>query len=361
MVRRSVDYKEDRSLKAGGAKVDSFRVSCILAEDALKASLKHGNSALAPKHLKMGSVEMALDDLGVCDVRVHEENRQLAVAIAKRVNVDLQAHGLRLYDAIVRVDKPSGKKWGDHDLLAHVSTGPYGAVPDARTPTGLLSGEMRCRRLRSNAGLAKFREESRMECDLRLDWWQDLLAKDDKGKWAGRFIILVNFEQDLSHMTTRADVRLVEAGQSYKGFWGWPGSCNYLQLPACVPACVPAVVAAAPSCRTTSRAATHAAPPRVTLTWDQLNSKLTYEQERPEPSARAVSVARVSMLLGEMKKKGIKVSINHTGEKVAAAKRKHGWADRDLFKKPRTSAKKGGEAAWVAKECVLKQIFLDCR
>ena len=63
---------------------------------------------------------------------------------------------------------------------------------------------------------------------------------------------------------------------------------------------------------------------------------------------------------GEMKKKGIKVSINHTGEKVAAAKRKHGWADRDLFKKPRTSAKKGGEAAWVAKECVLKQIFLDC-
>ena len=83
-------------MKAGGAKVDSFRVSCILAEDALKASLKHGNSALVPKHLKTGSVEMALDDLGVCDVRVHEENRQLAVAIAKRVNVDLQAKELRL-------------------------------------------------------------------------------------------------------------------------------------------------------------------------------------------------------------------------------------------------------------------------
>jgi hypothetical protein len=30
---------------------------------------------------------------------------------------------LRLRDAIVRVDKPNGNKWGDHDLLAHVFTG----------------------------------------------------------------------------------------------------------------------------------------------------------------------------------------------------------------------------------------------
>jgi hypothetical protein len=67
------------------------------------------------------------------------------------------------------------------------------------------------------------------------------------------------------------------------------------------------------------------------------------------------------MMLGEMQKKGVNVSINHTGEKVSAAKRRHGWSDRDVFKKTRTSSKKGGEPAWVAKECVLRQMFNDCK
>ena len=66
-------------------------------------------------------------------------------------------------------------------------------------------------------------------------------------------------------------------------------------------------------------------------------------------------------MLGEMQKRGVKVSTNHTGEKISAAKRRHGWTDRDVFKKGRLSAKKGGEAAWVAKECVLKQMFVDCK
>jgi hypothetical protein len=355
-----VNYKDDTSLKAGGERVDSFCVSCLLAEYALKASLKYGNSALAANHLKMESVEMTLDNLGVRAVKVHEENRQLAVVIAKRVNADLFSHGLRLRDAIVRVDKPNGRKWGDHALLAHVFTGPYGAVPDERTPKGLLSGELRCRRLRSDAGFATFRRESRLECDLELDWWQDVLKKDDKGEWSGRFILLVNFDQDLSYMTTKADVRLTEAGQSYKGFWGWPGSCNYLQLPARIHASPAAVL----SGRSTSRPATPPPPrppPRVTLTWGQVNIKLTYEQARPAPGARIVAVARVNMMLGEMQKKGVNVSINHTGEKVSAAKRRHGWSDRDVFKKTRTSSKKGGEPAWVAKECVLRQMFNDCK
>ena len=357
MAPRLVDYKEDVNLKSSGRKVDGFCVSCLLAEYALVESIKHGNSALATKHLTMTSVEMTLDNLGLRSVKVHDENREMAVAIAKRVNADLSSHGLRLRSARVQVNKPNGKKWGDHDMVADVITGPYGAVPDERTPKALMSGELRCRRLWSDAGLAKFRRESRNECDLELDWWQDVLKKDDKGKWSGRFILLVNFSQDLSRMTTRADVRLTEAGQDYKGFWGWPGSCNFLQLPARVP------VSHGPSIRLPARPPVRPPPvrppPRVTLTWDRVNGKLSYEQEPPAAGLRAVSVARINAMLGELAKKGVKVSTNHVGERVSAGKKRHGWTDRDIFKRPRISAKKGGEEAWVAKEHVLKQMFLD--
>ena len=65
-----------------------------------------------------------------------------------------------------------------------------------------------------------------------------------------------------------------------------------------------------------------------------------------------MSAARVNVVL-----KWMGLSVNHTGEKVRAAKRTHGWEATDVFKKARTSAKKGGEAAWVAKEKVLKQMF----
>lgn len=50
-------------------------------------SIKHGNSALATKHLTMTSVEMTLDYLGLRSVKVHDENREMAIAIAKRVTL----------------------------------------------------------------------------------------------------------------------------------------------------------------------------------------------------------------------------------------------------------------------------------
>ena len=342
-----VDYQR-RPLKAGGALVDSFCVSCLLAEDALCASLKYGNSALAAKHLKMENVSMTLDGLGVRPVKVHEENRLLAVVIAKRVRADLWAHGLNLRAAKVQVNNAKGKKAGDHDMVCDVCTGPYGAVPDERTPNGWLSGELRCRRLRKEAGLVKFRQCSHDESDLKLDWWQRILKEDVKETWSGRFILLVNFDQDLSYMTTKADVRLV--GQNYKGFWGWAGSCNFIQLP---PARIQAPSAAAQPRPRGAQPERLERPAR--LTWEQINRKLKYEKRYPPtPNAAAVNVAPLNRLF-EL----IPMSINQNGEKVKVAKRKHEWTDLDIFKLPRTSGKKGGKNGWLAKEQVLKQMYAD--
>ena len=61
---------------------------------------------------------------------------------------------------------------------------------DALAPQGWLSGELRCRRLRTEAGFTTFRTNSHREGDYDLQWWRKLVKDDTKSEWCGRAIVI---------------------------------------------------------------------------------------------------------------------------------------------------------------------------
>lgn len=350
------DYK-DEDLTCGGTPVDGFCVTGFLAEDALVASLVH-EAALSEKHLK-DHVMVSLDGwTGQQAVKAYDADRRRAVLGAQTVRTDLHKHGLTLKKAKVEVKDGKGRRLGDHDMLLKVVLNADMTMPDSRTPTGLLSGELRCRRLYSDAGRAVFRRASHRECDSELLWWQHI-EKEDKGhKWSGRVILLCCFNQSMTECNTYADVRL--CGQdTYKGLWGWRGSGRMrtgVQPAALMPRPTPSPAPSASRPRPIAASA-RAAPRRKT--WDEFNNEMVrkrkYRDETPDvPNARAVRVAPCSLVVAECGK-----STKHVGEKVAPAKSRHGWTNTQCFKAPRLCAKPGGDGEWVAVESCLKQLHKD--
>lgn len=217
-----LDYKLT-VLKADGDIVDEFCIAGLLVEDGLVLSLEHRVDRLCEAHMPL-TVNMTLDGyIGVQMVKTYEAERRLAVLMARRIRVDLHAHGLVLRDARVPATDSLGNRVSDHDMQCEIVTGRDGVTALAnQIPKGFLSGEVRCRRLREEAGFKTFRAASQKECDLELEWWQEVLRADADGDWCGRLILLCNFYPQTGRIETRADVRLV--GGQYKGLWGWPGS-----------------------------------------------------------------------------------------------------------------------------------------
>ena len=356
-----LDYKAAQ-LMANGREVDSFRISGFLAEDALVASLHEGVVALAEKHLGE-EVMVNLDSRGRCAVKAFDENRRLAVEIARRVRTDLHFHGLELRQAKGEVANSQGRRLGDHDMVARVVMNSDLTIPDDRTPKGLLSGELRCRRLWSDSGRNLFRSQSWQESDFELRWWQDLLKADAIGKWGGRFIVLCCFDRSGADMRTYCDVRL-RGQDSYRGLWGWPRSGR--MLAGAGPRALPAPPLPAPRAPVVARAKSQAkaqakapAAPLGRKTWAAFHSELErkglYRLEKPPAeSARRVRVASCQLVVEACGK-----SKKHVGEKVLPAKRRHGWGDKECVKAPRPGKKKGGDQEHVAVERCLQQLFED--
>ena len=353
-----LDYHTD-SLKAQGRDVDSFCVSGLLAEDALVASLQHGPVALAEKHLGQ-EVVVNLDRRGRCPVKVLDENRRLAVRVAKTVRADLHKHGLELKRAKVPVRGPGGRRLGDHDMIAQVVMNSDLSLPDERTPSGLLSGELRCRRLWSESGRNVFRTASHKEADLELPWWQNCLRADASAnpKWSGRFIVLCCVDQACNNIATYCDVRLREHDQ-YKGLWGWRGSGRMLTgASASVPRALPPppMPAAKAQAKAKAKAQAKASPRR--RTWEDFNADLqrmsSYRLELPPDGARRVRVAPCQLVTDFFGK-----SRPHVYEHVQRSKRRHSWPEQECFKAPRLPPKKGGKPEHVAVERCLRQLFAD--
>ena len=347
-----LDYRT-ASLKAQGRDVDSFCVSSFLAEDALVASLQHGPVALAERHLGQ-EVVVNLDRRGRCPVQVFDENRRLAVSVGKAVRADLHKHGLELKRAKVEVRGAGGRRLGDHDMIAQVVMNSDMSLPDDRTPSGLLSGELRCRRLWSESGRNAFRSASHKESDFELPWWQDCLRSDASGKWSGRFILLCCFDQACNHMVTYCDVRLREQDH-YKGLWGWRGSGRMLTgASASVPRALPPPPMPAASPKAKSQA--KASPRR--RTWGDLDADLQrrglYRLELPPGASRRVRVASCQLVTDAFGK-----SRAHVHEHVLRAKRRHKWPDQDCFEAPRLAPKRGGKPEHVAVEQCLRQLYAD--
>ena len=176
---KSLDYRSER-LRKGGKVIDWFRVAGFLAEHGLQASLRVGNTVLAARHLPR-TVEMRLDGLGVRQVCTFEEERSLAARTAKVVRSELHRLGLEVRAVVRRV--MGGRVGEEHDMVLEVTdNGDAG-------PVKKISGELKMRRLWSNAGLNKARKEIQKEAVDECQWWQ---TEAQTGKWAGRLVVLAH-------------------------------------------------------------------------------------------------------------------------------------------------------------------------
>ena len=154
-VMAALNYKSV-PLTARGRAVDSFCMTGFAAEAALKKSRVVGLSALKPQDLH-GEIEVQLDHRGWRRVMVHDENRRVAVAVARQVRADLHRCGFEMVAPCVGVTDARSRAVGEHDLVVEIVTTPDGKATDGECPSGFLSVELRCRRVWSEAGREKLR------------------------------------------------------------------------------------------------------------------------------------------------------------------------------------------------------------
>ena len=332
-----LDYKDSSlDLRVDGEKLDTFRVTGFVTELALKVSKRVGCSTLQARHLP-GSIVVRLDHRGRRPVRVYDENRDLAVTVAKALRKDIHAAGLEMCQGLLEVKNAAGKRVGEHDLTLEF-------VDTPAAPAGILSAEVKLRRLYSENGKEKVRKALQVECEEQCSWWQHELQKAP-GHWAGRLIILVVFSSAGMLFTSYGDLKL-QGWSNFRGLWGWQGSSRSLaRAPSTPPP--PAIQRALPTPKAASKTL-RAAPARPT--WDHFKKekKLRFRTEEG---------ARVGSVPGLLKAK--EVDANHIGDLVRTGKRRHKWTDRMVFKAPRVGSKKGGESEWVATEEVLQQVYED--
>ena len=85
---------------------------------------------------------------------------------------------------------------------------------------GLVSIELKCRRMWSEKGKDVAREKQREEDVLKARWWRTSM-QNNPGKWGGRAILLVNLEET-GRLTSRCEVHLTQG--SWEVWWGWRSS-----------------------------------------------------------------------------------------------------------------------------------------
>ena len=305
-----LNYKQV-SLFKDGRVVDSFRMTGVVVEIALKKSKLVGATALRPEHLP-DQITLRLDGRGEKDIMVFEENRILAVVVAKALRAKLHTQGFEIQGA--KVDK--------HDLVIEQVVDANGNVPSALHPAGLISVEIKLRRIHSQAGREKVRLALRQECEAACGWWQ-AIASQAQSKFCGRMILLVEFGSNGADFVTRADLKLIGKDTEFKGLWGWQGSRASLAQAR--------TGSSSSSSQPVLVRSQSVMSPTGKRPWTEIKAKLVFRREQRKQVA---SVPCMYQLMGK--------GHGHVGEKITRGIRRHNWTSAQVFKAPRLSAKKGG-------------------
>ena len=161
-------------------------------------------------------------------VKVHEDDKKLAVRVARTVRTELLRAGIEVKDCIVPA--LGGSPGQEHDLVLEVVD-----CLDEGLVLKKISGELKMRRLRSGNGKDIVRDAFAKECVAESKWWQ---AEARTGRWSGRLVILANFPEGRgndSKCEILADFYPI--GGRRQGIIGWPYSkrtfvCRPLPAPA---------------------------------------------------------------------------------------------------------------------------------
>ena len=308
------------NLYKDGRLVDGFRVASRVVELALKQMLSVGVQGLRAQNLP-ATISLCLDrPRGTSLVQVHPADRDVALRIARHVRVKLHASGWSVVGALV---KDAGGQGNEHDLVVD-------EVAESDAPRGLVSCELKCRRLWSESGLLSVRKAMRKEQEEDCAWWQAALRRRS-GVWRGRMIVLVICDRKGAVTGSRAEWKA--AGGEWRTLWGWPAALPQLP-PRRAPQPAPPARAARPT-----RAAPAARPPFPAVAYRRVGGRLV------GPVA-AVFAARER-------------PTNNIGRDVQTFKRRHPEADGALFQAPRKATKKGGKPEWVATEPVLRKLHVE--
>lgn len=299
------------SLWKNGRPVDGFRVTGRVVELALKTSLQTGIRGLRPSDLP-GAIRLKLDSRrGNPLVQVHPEDRDAAVHVARHVREKLHTAGWSLVNAVQEEEGGDG----EHDLILD-------KVGDEEGPRGLVSGELKCRRLWSDAGQLVVRKALRKEQVEECTWWRAALARRT-GVWCGRMVVLCVFNR--SGVLTASHAEWKPVGGVWATVWGWRGQA--VRVPAPPP----------PQSRVPRALPARRPFPALTYRW--------------EHGRLVAPVAKVLEDLGR--------STANVGRETRRFKRRNPGLAEDLFQAPRKAAKKGGPPEWVGTEAALTQLHAD--
>ena len=320
-------------LQRDGEAVDGFRVGCLVAEEALKVSLRPsvGTTGLNTRLLSQ-TVKMKLDGYSREQyVMVHEPDRELAVRIAKRARVEVHRLGFEVKGAVV--SGSSGAPGEEHDMELHMVDAPDDSDPAMKR----VSCELTCRRMRSNTGLADVRKKLQTERVDHCGWWQREVCS---GQWEGRLVVLCNFPSGASG-TFDVYADYTPVGGKPRGVLNWPyarrnfGTGNVVRPPP-------------RAAMSSAKAKARSAPARVV-------APVRRKQKDPFPRLqfrrwKGRNVAPIKPVL-----KAAKADTDHIGKRYQrwASSVPNGFADRT----PRNASKKGGKAEYVATETVLRWIY----
>jgi hypothetical protein len=316
-------------------KVDGFRVGCLVAEEALKMSIRVDVGATGLSTLHLGqTVKMRLDGYsGEKHVKVHETDRELAVRIAKRVRIELNRLGFEVKSVRILVEK--GKQGEEHDLVLEL----VNWADDHHFRK--ISCELKRRRMMSKTGLKDVREAMQRECIDECAWW---VREAETSLWAGRVIISCNFPKGASNPFD-VYVDFTPVGDVARGLSGWPYSRrNFLPKTKEVKSYKPAPPSAKVVAKAVTKGKAVARPVRARHV----------KKPFPRLSLRRWK-GRLVAPLAPVVEAATRKTAFHLERKFKdwASRVPNGFADQA----PRQGCKRGGKQEYVATEPVLQWVY----
>mgnify|MGYP007004387715 CR=1 FL=1 len=348
-----LDYKTSE-LFIHGLKVTSTTMVGLLAEQVPKIARdkRIGMAGLLDSDLPT-YLCVSLDGVqGVRKVCCFDEDRCLALQVAKTMRPKLWSVGLEMVESCMPVRSEGGRKIGEHDMLCEVVSN--GQAEPPMSIRGYVSVELKLRRLWADAERQRRRKQLQADCEGQGDpesssncaWWPR-----EQHHYAGRLLLMVVFTERTGNMfKVCADIKLAGEGH-WRPLFGWPGSRLSLAPPQPQPQ--RRVTCAAPKAQPKPKAQAKATAVPARGMTSALVNQLVFRS----------GVAEVKSLLQKANKNPSKASYW-----VNVAKEKHHWGEEDLHKTPRaleTSARGnkrqrvGGVPEWVATKRVLVQMCKD--
>ena len=301
-------------LHKDGRVVDFFRVAGRVTELALQKQMTTGIGGLRAADLP-ATVSLNLDARGASTILVRPRERDIALEFARHVRCKLHASGWSVVSALARECSNAGAFLGEHDLVVD-------KVRDEDGPRGLVSCELKCRRLYSDKGRRETRLHLRRESVDECSWWQTLLQR--RGSlWCGRMIILV--VADRAGALTASFAEWKPVGGSWITAWGW-NSDVAMDVPRAVEGPPPVLLPLKPSF--------------PDLQYNRQNGKL---------------VASVPEYLRRVNR-----PVGNVGRMMASFQKRHPDLADGVFQAARQNcAKKGGTPGWVATEAALRRFHSE--